>query len=121
MSVGVLMSVTVVAFQSLGVGTVMPAVARELDGLERYGWAFSAFMLASLVGSVAAGQDADRAGPVRAYVAAVASFAVGSVLAAAAGRWDVLLADWAPARSSSSPTPPRAARTRRRCTGACWR
>ena len=68
MSIGVLMSVTVVAFQALGVGTVMPAVARELGGLERYGWAFSAFMLASVVGSVAAGQDADRAGPVRAYV-----------------------------------------------------
>jgi MFS family permease len=92
MSVGVLMSVTVVAFQSLGVGTVMPAVARELGGLERYGWAFSAFMLASLVGSVAAGQDADRAGPVRAYLAAVIAFAVGSVLAAVASSWDLLLA-----------------------------
>jgi MFS family permease len=92
MSVGVLMSVTVVAFQSLGVGTVMPAVARDLGGLERYGWAFSAFMLASLIGSVWAGQDADRAGPVRAYLAAVVSFAVGSVLAAVADRWDVLLA-----------------------------
>jgi MFS family permease len=92
MSIGVLMSVTVVAFQSLGVGTVMPAVARDLGGLERYGWAFSAFMLASLIGSVAAGQDADRAGPVRAYLAAVLAFAAGSVLAAAAGRWDVLLA-----------------------------
>ena len=57
MSIGVLMSVTVVAFQSLGVGTVMPAVARDLGGLEHYGWAFSAFMLASLVGSVAAGQQ----------------------------------------------------------------
>ena len=84
MSVGVLMSVTIVAFQSLGVGTVMPAVARDLGGLEHYGWAFSAFMLASLVGSVAAGQDADRAGPVRAYLAAVGSFAAGSVLAAVA-------------------------------------
>jgi MFS family permease len=92
MSIGVLMSVTVVAFQSLGVGTVMPAVARDLDGLERYGWAFSAFMLASLIGSVAAGQDADRAGPVRAYLAAVMTFAAGSVLAAAASRWDMLLA-----------------------------
>jgi MFS family permease len=92
MSIGVLMSVTVVAFQSLGVGTVMPAVARDLGGLERYGWAFSAFMLASLVGSVAAGQDADRAGPVRSYVAAVLAFAVGSVLAAVASSWDVLLA-----------------------------
>jgi MFS family permease len=92
MSIGVLMSVTVVAFQSLGVGTVMPAVARDLGGLERYGWAFSAFMLASLVGSVAAGQDADRAGPVRPYAAAVVAFAVGSVLAAVASSWDLLLA-----------------------------
>jgi MFS family permease len=92
MSIGVLMSVTVVAFQSLGVSTVMPAVARDLGGLERYGWAFSAFMLASLVGAVAAGQDADRAGPVRAYAAAVASFAAGSLIAAGAPRWDLLLA-----------------------------
>jgi MFS family permease len=92
MSVGVLMSVTVVAFQALGVGTVMPAVARDLGGLEHYGWAFSAFMLASLVGSVAAGQDADRAGPVRAYLAAIASFSAGSVLAAVAGSWTLLLA-----------------------------
>jgi MFS family permease len=92
MSIGVLMSVTVVAFQALGVGTVMPAVAGELDGLDRYGWAFSTFMLASVIGSVAAGQDADRAGPVRAYVGAIAAFSAGSVLAAVAGTWTVLLA-----------------------------
>ena len=127
MSVGVLMSVTVVAFQALGVGTVMPAVARELDGLERYGWAFSAFMLASVIGSVAAGQDADRAGPVRAYLAAIASFSAGSVLAArrrARGRCCSRAArsrGSAPARSASSRTRRRAARTRPRCTGACWR
>jgi MFS family permease len=92
MSIGVLMSVSIVAFQALGVGTVMPAVARDLGGLEHYGWAFSAFMLASIVGSVAAGQDTDRAGPVRAYLCAVGSFAVGSVLAAAAVGWEMLLA-----------------------------
>jgi MFS family permease len=91
LSIGVLLSVTIVAFQALGVGTVMPAVARELHGLEHYGWAFSSFMLASIVGSVAAGQDADRAGPVRAYLAAVGSFAVGSLLAAIAGSWALLL------------------------------
>jgi MFS family permease len=91
MSIGVLLSVTVVAFQALGVGTVMPAVAAELDGLGRYGWAFSAFMLASVIGSVAAGQDADRAGPVRAYLGALASFSAGSLLAAVAGSWTLLL------------------------------
>ena len=63
MSIGVLMSVTIVAFQSLGVGTAMPDVARELGGLGSYGWAFSAFMLASVVGSVAAGGDADPPRP----------------------------------------------------------
>ena len=91
MSIGVLMSVSIVAFQALGVGTVMPAVARDLGGFAHYGWAFSAFMLASVVGSVAAGQDTDRAGPVRAYLAAVGSFAAGSVLAALAGSWAMLL------------------------------
>ena len=65
MSIGVLMSVTIVAFQALGVGTIMPAAARDLGGLEHYGWAFSAFMLASLLGTVAAGQATDRPGPVR--------------------------------------------------------
>ena len=92
MSIGVLMSVSIVAFQALGVGTVMPAVARDLGGLGHYGWAFSAFMLASVVGSVAAGQATDRSGPVGAYLGAVGGFAVGSVLAAVAGTWTVLLA-----------------------------
>jgi MFS family permease len=92
MSIGVLMSVTVVAFQSLGVSTAMPAVARDLGGLGHYGWAFSAFMLAGLIGAVVAGQDADRHGPVRAYAVSVGTFAAGSALAALAGDWAVLLA-----------------------------
>jgi MFS family permease len=91
-SIGVLLSVSIVAFQALGVGTVMPAVARELDGLSHYGWAFSAFFLASVVGSVAAGQDADRHGPLRAYEWAIALFVAGSALAALAWAWPVLLA-----------------------------
>ena len=40
----------------------MPAVARELGGLGSYGWAFSAFMLASVVGTVAAGGTPTRQG-----------------------------------------------------------
>ncbi|MEZ0291030.1 MAG: MFS transporter [Solirubrobacteraceae bacterium] len=92
MSIGVLMSVTIVAFQALGVGTIMPAAARDLGGLEHYGWAFSAFMLASLLGTVAAGHATDRSGPVGGYVAAIAAFAAGCVLAAVAADWAVLLA-----------------------------
>ena len=92
MSLGVLLSVSIVAFQSLGVGTAMPAVARDLGGLSHFGWAFSSFMLASVIGSVAAGRSADRTGPVRPYLGAVVSFALGSVLAALAGSWAMLLA-----------------------------
>jgi MFS family permease len=91
LTVGVLMMVTVTAFQALGVATVLPAVARDLGGLSAYGWSFSALMLASLLGNVAAGQAADGPGPVRPFVAGVAVFAAGSALAAAAGSWPVLL------------------------------
>ncbi len=90
-SIGVLMSVTIIAFQGLGVGTVMPAVARDLGGLEHYGWAFSAFFLASVVGSVAAGQDADRHGPLRAYEWSIGLFIAGSLLASVAWSWSALM------------------------------
>jgi MFS family permease len=91
LSIGALLCVTIVAFQALGVGTAMPTIARELGGLSLYGWSFSIFMLASIVGTVAAGRAADATGPTRPYCAAVALFAAGSVLDAAATSWGVLL------------------------------
>ena len=127
MSVGVLMSVSIVAFQALGVGTVMPAVARDLGGLRPLRLGFSAFMLASVVGSVAAGQAADRTGPVRAYLGAVGSFAAGSVLAALAGSWAMLLAGRVLeglGRRRARRGHVRVGEPRlpgRRCTGGCWR
>ena len=46
---------TLVAFESLAVTTAMPIVARELGGLELYGWVFSSFFLGDLVGIVILG------------------------------------------------------------------
>ena len=92
LSVGVLMSVTIVAFQALGIGTAMPAIARDLGGLGLYGWSFSAFMLASIVGTVAAGRAADATGPARPYLGAVAIFAGGSLVGALATSWAMLIA-----------------------------
>ena len=43
---------TVIAFEALAVATIAPRVARDLGGLDLYGWLFSAFMLANLVGIV---------------------------------------------------------------------
>ena len=59
------MTITLVAFEALAVATVMPVVARELGGLELYGWVFSAFFLGDLVGIVVVGGLIDRGGLVR--------------------------------------------------------
>jgi len=48
--VGLVLTITLVAFEALAVSTVMPIVARELNGIELYGWVFTAFMLGSLIG-----------------------------------------------------------------------
>ena len=60
LTVGILLSITAVAIEGMAVATILPSVAQELGGIEAYGWAFSAFMLTSLLGAISAGQTADR-------------------------------------------------------------
>src|SRR5215212_8834924 len=62
-TVGLILMVVCTAFEALAVATVMPATVDDLGGLGYYGWAFSAFMLANLIGLVIAGDEADRRGP----------------------------------------------------------
>jgi len=57
-------------------------VARDLGGLDLYGWVFSVFMLAGILGTVAAGRTADRSGPARPFLVATTLFALGLALAA---------------------------------------
>jgi MFS family permease len=78
---GLLMLVTFVAFESMAVATAMPTAVTELDGLAWYGWAFSAFLVASLIGMVIGGEVGDRRGPRAALLIGVAVFA-GGLLAA---------------------------------------
>src|SRR3712207_7407101 len=49
------MPVTFIAFEAMAVGTAMPTAVAELDGLAWYGWPFSAFLVASVVGMVIGG------------------------------------------------------------------
>jgi len=71
--------------------TIMPLLARDLRGLNLYGWVFSAFMLGSLVGTVAAGREADRVGPARPYVAGLVLFGSGLAVAGLAPSMAVLV------------------------------
>jgi MFS family permease len=62
LSLGLVLTVTLVASESLAIGTIMPLVARDLAGFDLYGWVFSSFFLAQLVGIVSAGVLIDRRG-----------------------------------------------------------
>ena len=84
LTLGLPLVVTLFAFDNLGVTTVMPKVAHDLSGLGLYGWAFSAFTLASIIGLVDAGRRADRVGPAPGLAAGLALFVVGLIVTASA-------------------------------------
>jgi len=92
LTVGLVLTITFVASEALAVVTVMPVVARDLDGLRLYGWVFSGFMLGSVIGIVAAGREADRRGPAVPFVAGVMLFGSGLAVAGLAPSMGVLVA-----------------------------
>ena len=79
MTFGLVLVITLVAFEALAVATVLPAIEEELGGLRIYGWAFSGFLLASLVGITWAGGECDARGVVRPFVVGLTLFGVGLV------------------------------------------
>ncbi|WZH53320.1 MAG: MFS transporter [Nocardioides alkalitolerans] len=79
------------AFEALAVATVMPAVARELDGLALYPVAFAAPLAAAVVALVVAGPLADRHGPSPVLHGGLVVFATGVVLAGVAWSMPVFL------------------------------
>jgi MFS family permease len=92
MTFGLLLVITLVAFEALAVATVLPAVEEELGGIEIYGWAFSGFLLASLIGITWAGAECDSSGAIRPFVIGLSLFAVGLVIATVApSMWVVVL------------------------------
>jgi MFS family permease len=76
-TVGLLMLVTLVAFESMAVATAMPTAVTELDGLAWFGWPFTAFLVAQVVGMVVGGDAGDRRGPRTVLLWGVVVFAVG--------------------------------------------
>ena len=91
LTIGLVMTVTLIAFEGLAVATIMPAVRSDLGGIRLYGWAFSAFFLTSLISTVVAGRAADRVGVGRPFTTGVGLFAAGLVVGAAAPTMLVLV------------------------------
>ena len=65
LTVGVCVCVVAIAFESIAVGTALPAAARDLHGLRYYSWSFSLFLVGMLFSTVLAGRLADRVAPAR--------------------------------------------------------
>jgi MFS family permease len=72
------------AFETLSVATILPKIVTSLGGLSFYGWSFSAYMLATLVGLILAGDEADQRGPAIPFIFGVVLFATGLALAGVA-------------------------------------
>lgn len=91
LTIGLLLTIVGPAFEALAVATTLPATVRELGGLELYGWAFSAFMLANLVGGAVAGGEADRLGPRIPLIIGSVLFTIGLLLAGFAPTMPLLI------------------------------
>jgi len=91
LTVGLVLTVTVVASESLAVITVMPLVARDLGGVRLYGWATGGFMLSNVIGVVAGGRENDRRGPAVPFAAGLVLFGLGLAGAGLAPSMGVLV------------------------------
>src|SRR5215204_3880106 len=91
LTAGLVLTITLVAFEALAVATVMPVVADDLGGLGLYGWVFSGFFLGSLLGIVLAGQLADRRGTRLPLALGLTLFTVGLLVGGTAPSMLVLV------------------------------
>jgi MFS family permease len=92
LTVGLVLAVTLVAFEALAIATILPVVGRHLGDLRLYGWVFSAFLLSSLIGIVLAGTLADRVPLGRPILGGLGLFAAGLIIGGTAPGMPVLVA-----------------------------
>ncbi|MEP6851821.1 MAG: MFS transporter [bacterium] len=90
-SFGLVVLVTLIAFEAQSVATAMPTAARDLHGLSAYGWVFSGFLVANVVGLVVSGAMSDRAGPRRPLILGLVTFCLGLLVAGSASTMTQLI------------------------------
>lgn len=81
---GTLVGMLVAAVSQTIVTTILPSIARDLDGLDLYTWAFTGTMLASSVATPVFGKLSDLYGRRPIYIIGVSTFLVGTIVCAVA-------------------------------------
>lgn len=92
LTVGLVLTVSMAAFEAMAVATILPATVADIGGLPYYGWAFSGFMLAEIVGIAVAGRAGDTRGLAPPFAVGGALFGAGLLGAGAAGSMQALIA-----------------------------
>ncbi|MDQ1719980.1 MAG: hypothetical protein QOE89_3933 [Pseudonocardiales bacterium] len=91
-TLGIIILMTIIAFEAMAVATALPTAASDLNGLASYGWSFTGFLVASVVGMVTSGMYSDSRGPRVPLLIGLLLFTVGLLLGSAAGVMLVLVA-----------------------------
>ena len=92
-TLGILILMTIIAFEALAVATALPTAARSLHGLASYGWAFTGFLVTSVVGMVVSGMYSDVHGARRPLLGGLVLFIAGLLIGSAAGSmWELVAA-----------------------------
>lgn len=91
LSFGLLAVITLVAFEALAIATVMPLVEAELSDVHLFGWVFSAFFSANLLGIVIAGDRADSGRLAPIITVGLMLFCLGLYFGGAAGSMTELI------------------------------
>ncbi|PPK62394.1 putative MFS family arabinose efflux permease [Actinokineospora auranticolor] len=90
-TLGILLLITIAAFEQLGVSTAMPSMLADLRGGALYSWPFTAALSASVVATVVGGWICDRWGYRVVLLVAPTVFLLGLVLAGTATGMPALL------------------------------
>ncbi len=88
---GLVLTISLVAAEALAVATSMPIVARDLGGLELYGWVFSAFFLGTLIGISVVGGLIDERGMALPFVGGLVLFGIGLLISGLAPSMETLV------------------------------
>ncbi|HEY4754213.1 MAG TPA: MFS transporter, partial [Candidatus Limnocylindrales bacterium] len=92
LTVGLVSTITLIAVESLAIGTVMPIVVRELGDQELYGWVYTAFYLGNMLGITLTGPALDRVPIRRPFTIGLVLYGAGLLVAGFAPSMPVLIA-----------------------------
>jgi MFS family permease len=91
LTLGLILGITLFAFENLAIITVAPSIAESLNGIKLYGWIFTGFLLASLFSTVLGGEWADKYGASRPLTIGLILFGIGLLLSGFAPTMELLI------------------------------